>query len=120
MSIVQKIKRFYRYTTIYGFNRTLIKSFGHLRLNIPIWLYFAFPRYLRTGKKVGIIGCGHHSFSSISYFIISNSNAKLLWAYDTNINSSKSLSKNFGIKFKNTECIKTFIQSFLNLIISKN
>jgi len=119
MSIVQKIKRFYRYTTIYGFNRTLIKSFGHLRLNIPIWLYFAFPRYLRTGKKVGIIGCGHHSFSSISYFIISNSNAKLLWAYDTNINSSKSLSKNFGIKYWELKQIKD-LETNLVYIVSNH
>lgn len=103
INIFRKIARFFRYVGIYGINRTAIKAFGHLRLNYPIWLYFAFPRYFRSGQKIGIIGCGHHSYSSIAYFLTSFSNAKLLWAYDINPNMAKSLSSNFGIKYRELE-----------------
>lgn len=107
MKKYRQIARFLRYIRIYGLNRTLIKSLGHLRLKLPMWVYFSFPRYFRYDKKVGLIGCGHHSFSSISYFLISNTNAKLLWAYDIDLKAAKSLSYNFGIKYWELDKIKT-------------
>lgn len=119
MSIYKKIARFYRYVTIYGLNHTIIKACGHLRLNIPIWPYFSFPRYFRGGKKIGIVGCGHHSYSSIAYFLTSYTNAKLLWAYDINLDAAKSLAYNFGIKYSELDKIEK-INTELVYIVSNH
>ena len=101
--MIKNIYRFLRYCKIYGFNRTLIKSLGHLRISAPFWIYFSFPKYLRKGKKVGLIGCGHHAYSSLAYYITNQTNYKILWAYDIDEKASSSLCKNYGIKYNDLQ-----------------
>jgi predicted dehydrogenase len=94
---MDKIKRIFRYITIYSFTRTLVKIFGRLRYDFPFWIFLYFPRYIRNGKTIGFIGCGHHSFSSLAFFLATKTNFKIIWAFDININAVKSFSKTYNV-----------------------
>ena len=94
---IDKFYKVVRYFKIYGLQRTLIKVFGRKRINFGLWYFFAFPNYIRTGKKVGIIGCGHHAFSSIAFFLTKYTNCKIIWAFDTDIKAAKSFSSFYKV-----------------------
>ena len=96
-----KIKKVLRYIKIYGISRTLTKIVGRLRLNIPFHILLSFPNYNKKGKTVGIIGCGHQSYSSLAYYLTRLTNYKFIWAYDIDENAVRSLSVAYGIKNKN-------------------
>jgi predicted dehydrogenase len=92
------MKRVFRYIKLYGFQRTLTKVFGRLRPNLPLWLILNFPKYFKNGKKVAIIGCGHHAYSSIAFYLSTNTNAKIIGVYDIDKGAASSLAKAYGTK----------------------
>ena len=73
----KKLLKVCRFIFIYGIARTLVKILGRTRLKIRLWLFLKFPFYHSSGKTVGIIGCGHHAFSSIAYFLTKSTNSKI-------------------------------------------
>lgn len=93
-----KIKKVFRYISIYGISRTLTKIVGRMRLNIPFWIFLSFPNYLKNGKTIGFIGCGHQTYSSLAFFLTTSTNFKIIWAYDINKNALDSMTKAYGIK----------------------
>tara|TARA_B110000858_G_C17806797_1_gene478486 strand:+ start:1833 stop:2924 length:1092 start_codon:yes stop_codon:yes gene_type:complete len=92
------IKKFFRYVGIYGINRTVIKSLGRLKSRFPIWPFFIFKLPNLHKKKIGIIGCGQFSYSSITYYLIKSNKAKIIWCCDLNIKAAESMAKSYGIK----------------------
>jgi len=92
----KQIHKVLRYILIYGFYRTLTKVVGRIRPKLKIWIILQFPWYSRKGKKVGLIGCGQHAFSSIAYYLTTSSNAKICFALDTDKNASYSLAYAFN------------------------
>ena len=104
--MISKLFKVFRFIKIYGFNRTLIKILGRSEKVIPISFYLKFPFLMRKGKKIGLIGCGHHTFSSLAYFISKYSNAKIIWAYDINTEAQNKLIKQYAIpQLKNFKSI---------------
>jgi predicted dehydrogenase len=87
-----------RYIFIYGFGRTIVKALGRARPKFRVWLFLNFPRYLRNGKTVGIIGCGQHSFSSIAFFLSTSTQSKIQFALDTNKEASASFALAYNTK----------------------
>ena len=69
MNIKLKIKKVYRYISIYGIFRTLVKVFGRMRLKIPVWIFLSFPNYIKNGKTVGFIVCGHQKYASLAFYL---------------------------------------------------
>ena len=112
------IKKVLRFISIYGISRTLIKVIGRKRPNIPFWILFSFPNYLKNGKTIGFIGCGHQTYSSLAYFITTLTNFKIIWTYDINKNAQK---KNTGFILKNAENIMELLntQNYHNSQIKK-
>lgn len=90
------VKKILRYISIYGVFRTLAKVMGRLRPRFKLWLLLKFPRYSRKGKRIGLIGCGHHAFSSIAYYLTTASNSKLVFALDVEKSASSSLTVAYG------------------------
>ena len=88
---IQSVKKVFRYIKIYGLFRTLIKVIGRLRPKIKFWILLKFPFYSSKGKSVGIVGCGHHAFSSIAYYLCSKTNSKISFALDIDTSASSSL-----------------------------
>jgi len=87
----QKPYKVLRFLKIYGFFRTLSKIIGRLRPKFKFWLILKFPFYSSKGKKVGIVGCGHHAFSSIAYYLSTSTNCKIAFAMDVDKKASSSL-----------------------------
>ena len=91
-----KFKKIIRYFRIYGFTRTISKVLGRTRWRIPLWLILSYPNYLKNGKKIGIIGCGHHAFSSIAFYISSSTRNKISWVGDINEAASSSMAFSYN------------------------
>jgi len=103
--MISNLKKIIRFICIYGFSRTLTKALGRLRPRFKLWLILKFPLYSMQGKCVGLIGCGHHAFSSISYFLTTSTNCHIAFVSDINLEASETLayaynSVNIGSSFK--------------------
>ena len=85
------IKKVVRFVKIYGIFRTLTKVIGRVRPRFKFWLILKFPLYSTSGKKVGLVGCGHHAFSSIAYYLSTSTNAKIVFSLDIDPKASSSL-----------------------------
>ena len=72
----QDLYKVLRFVRIYGVFRTLSKVVGRLRPRLKFWVILKFPFYSSNGKKVGLVGCGHHAFSSIAYYLTTSTNCK--------------------------------------------
>lgn len=88
----QDLYKVLRFVRIYGVFRTLSKVVGRLRPRLKFWAILKFPFYSTNGKKVGLVGCGHHAFSSIAYYLTTSTNCKIVFAMDTDKEASSSLS----------------------------
>jgi len=86
-----KVSKVTRFVKIYGVYRTLSKIIGRLRPKFKFWLILKFPFYSSKGKNIGIVGCGHHAFSSIAYYLSTSTNCKIVFALDTDKKASSSL-----------------------------
>ena len=106
MKLISKnnLKKIFRFIKIYGLTRTIAKVFGRARIHFPFWILLSFPNYFKKGKKVGLIGCGHHAFSSIAYFLASSTNSNLVWVGDINEDASSSLAYCYGSKSVGNQC----------------
>lgn len=93
------MKRVLRYIKLYGFQRTFVKVLGRLRLNLPLWIILFFPNFNRIGKKVVIIGCGHHAYSSVAFYLSKYTKSDIIGVYDTNKHAAESLAKAYNSKF---------------------
>jgi predicted dehydrogenase len=113
------IKKVIRFIGIYGVVRTLVKVAGRLRLMLPLWrlLYLLHP--VRSGVRVGIIGCGQFSYSAIAYFLSTSTNSKLLWCVDIDLNAAKSMAAAFGMKQYAEDCT-SFLQDTDLVYIASN
>lgn len=91
MDIVIKV---FRFISIYGFPRTIIKVAGRTRV---LWLRFFFKStYLHRKKDMSLIGCGQFGFSTISFFIQKAFGNRFRNCYDINTDMSLSCSKFWG------------------------
>ncbi len=71
MNRIVKMKKFLKYTYMYGLSRTLIKVKGRYHMER---VYESLPSLSEksTKKMVGILGCGNHAFTDIAYFLRKN------------------------------------------------
>lgn len=71
------IRKFWRFTGIYGIGRTLFKSMGRLRIALPLYS-------LRSSHRdIGVIGCGQFAFSTIAYFLWRSYGNRIASCFDT-------------------------------------
>lgn len=95
---LEAVKKFVRYLTIYGVSRSFIKVLGRTRPNVPLWPMLKFPFYNRNGKTVGIVGAGHHAYSSLAYYLTSCSDARISFVIDIDHRASATLAYAYGSK----------------------
>ena len=92
-----KLKKFFRFKSIYGFDRALIKSLGRLRLNFNL-SFLVLPTSIFKKRRVAIIGCGQFAFTTIAYFVNKYSPYKIFIVYDLNKTNAETLAKFYGCK----------------------
>ena len=84
-------KKVIRFIKIYSFMRVMAKISGRYRPKLKLWLLYKAPFFRTNGKRVAIIGCGHHAYSSIAYFLTRYSNSTVFFVSDKNVEAARSL-----------------------------
>lgn len=106
-----------RYSSIYGFRRTIIKIAGRLRLPI---IKFIFPELLLQRKKnISLVGCGQFGFSTISFFLLKQKGNRFLDCFDVDLKKSQSTAGFYGYNcrtsasdlLENPDCRYVYIAS---------
>ena len=95
MTLNNNIKKVIRFYTIYGFWRTFIKILGRSKYHLPIHIFFKNP-FKKNTKTIGFIGCGHHSYSSLAFFLTRYTNFSFLWSHDINKDNQLKFNKTYG------------------------
>jgi len=98
-----KLRKFYRFYTIYGFSRSYVKAAGRLRLvgKLP---KLPFSYKINEKKNIAIIGAGQFAFANISHFLKCKLGNVIYGVFDINQENSKSLSNYYKAKaFENHE-----------------
>ena len=96
--MLNNVKKFFRYISVYGFSKSFVKAIGRKRVYFPFWVFSFFNLSAQKKLSVGLIGCGQFCFSTIAYYLTFSSHGKVEWCMDKNIDAAKSLAKSFGIK----------------------
>ena len=120
MEVNNGLRKVIRYIFIYGLFRTLTKVFGRVRPRFKFWLILKFPFYSTSGKKVGLIGCGHHAFTSIAYYLSTSTNAKIVFSLDLNPKASSSLAYAYNALDIGATCQKSDTNNVDIVYISSN
>ncbi|WP_373495712.1 Gfo/Idh/MocA family protein [Aquiflexum sp.] len=108
---MNKIKKVYRYFTIYGIARTLNKVVGRNRS-----LTFLGPFYFGKSPSIGLIGCGQFQFSTIAYFLSRSFTNRFSFCFDIDYFNSKSLAKYYSIPIVLKDIEDCFNVSDLKLV----
>lgn len=77
--------------------RVIAKIAGRYRPNLKLWLLFKAPLFRTNGKRVAIIGCGHHAYSSIAYFLTRYSASTVFYVADKNVEAARSLAYAYAL-----------------------
>lgn len=90
------LNKFYRYATLYGIDRTMIKVAGRSR---KVFLrYYYFKLLIPKKKDVSLIGCGQFGFSTISFFLLKCIGNRFLECFDINSKNEETTSLFWGFK----------------------
>jgi predicted dehydrogenase len=101
------IKKVYRFWSIYGFSRTIIKVAGRAR-NKHLRVFFPRLFFRRRSKGfISLIGCGQFGFSTISYFLYKNKNSAFLECYDIKDVNMLTTSNFWGYKANDVDSLIT-------------
>lgn len=80
-------KKIFRFVTIYGVHRTMIKIAGRKRK------YYLFkPLYIKKKQFIGLVGCGQFQFSTIAYYLSKSITNRFLFCFDKNKGQATTLS----------------------------
>ncbi len=81
------LKKVWHFIGLYGWQRTLFKVVGKLRVGKLSWI----GRPVRIGEQnIGVIGCGQFAFASIGYFLLANRGRCIASCFDVDKQASNS------------------------------
>ena len=95
----RSIRKVWRYIFIFGIARTLIKVIARSKIKIRLEKIFRLNPMRRSGKRIFFIGCGHHAFSTLAFFVFAHTKSKLVGVYDPNFNASNFLGFCYGARY---------------------
>ena len=89
-----KAKKVFKYVSIYGISRTLVKVKGHYHMTKEYSKSIKNYEKLDS-KSIGIIGCGNHAFTDIAYFLKKNRGDIIGATMDIDMNKAISLANEY-------------------------
>ncbi|HHT9158227.1 MAG TPA: Gfo/Idh/MocA family protein [Candidatus Brocadiaceae bacterium] len=110
-----KIKKVLRYMRLFGVNRTLIKIYGqyHMKKKYECLPALKIPR---SGRNVGIIGCGNFAFTNIAYYLNKNYGKVIHAAADINIHAAASLYEKYDLNYYTDDANKLINDPAIDLL----
>lgn len=90
---LRSLQKVWRFVTLYGFRRTLIKTAGRMRFPMSlVW------RKAKTAD-VALLGCGQFGMTAIGYFVTQRFGRRILNCFDINHSAAMSCQKTLGIGY---------------------
>ena len=110
-----KIRKAARYVRLYGLRRTMIKVRGQYHAKRE-FAQLPAERTQRTGRHVGIIGCGNFAFSHIAYYLRKNYGAVIRGVMDPNIHKAASMFEEFDADYYTTDARRIIDDPAIDLV----
>ncbi len=92
---VGQLRKFLRYTAIYGYSRAFFKAAGRLRGGA---IFFLRPRKKFHNPDIGVIGNGQFAFSTLGYAIVNNFGNRFVDCFDISKDNQRTFAEFFSIK----------------------
>lgn len=93
-NITDQLKKFFRYSSIYGMGRAFYKAAGRLRGGA---IFFVKPRKKFQRRDIGVIGNGQFAFSTLGYAIINRFGNRFVDCFDISRENQLSFARFFSI-----------------------
>ncbi|HKR66328.1 MAG TPA: Gfo/Idh/MocA family oxidoreductase [Thermoanaerobaculia bacterium] len=110
-----KLRKAARYVRLYGVRRTLIKVKGQYHSNRTFATLPA-ERTERTGRHVGILGCGNFAYSHIAYYLRKNYGAVIRGVMDPSIDKAASLFEEFDADYYTADAQRIIDDPSIDLV----
>jgi predicted dehydrogenase len=94
-----KVKKVFRYLSMYGPKRTYMKILGQRHMRCQ---YEKLPQQLggrKADQTVGVIGCGNYSFTTIAYFLTKGFGRVIASCMDTDLTRAASYARKYRVPF---------------------
>ena len=95
--ISDNLKKIWRFYTIYGLLRTIIKVSGRLRFNFPVSLFLSPLKYFSSEKDIVMVGAGQFAYATIGFFIVKGYGNRFKACYDVDSKNLTSFSKAYSV-----------------------
>jgi len=92
---LKAIKKFIRFSLIYGVSRSIVKAAGRIRKNFPNFLFIPSNK---IKKDIALVGAGQFAFSTICFFIRKKLGNVFLVCYDREYKNALTLAKFYNFK----------------------
>jgi predicted dehydrogenase len=110
-----KLRKAARYVRLYGVRRTLIKVKGQYHANRTFEKLPA-ERTERTGRHVGILGCGNFAYSHIAYYLRKNYGSVIRGVMDPSIHKAASLFEEYDADYYTTDAKRILDDPTIDLV----
>lgn len=113
--LVFKLRKAARYIRLYGVRRTLVKVRGQYHAKQTFETLPA-ERTTRTGRHVGILGCGNFAYSHIAYYLRKNFGSVIRGVMDPSIHKAASLFEAFDADYYTTDAARIIADPSIDLV----
>src|SRR5215212_6209317 len=110
-----KVRKAARYVRLYGIRRTLIKIKGQYHGN-KTFATLPAERTDRSGRHVGIIGCGNFAYAQIGYYLRKNYGPVVRGVMDPSIHKAASLFEEYDADYYTTEAKRIIDDPAIDLV----
>jgi predicted dehydrogenase len=110
-----KIRKAARYVRLYGFRRTLIKVKGQYH-GKKTFATLPAERSERTGRHVGILGCGNFAYSHIAYYLRKNYGSVIRGVMDPRLEKAASFFEEFDVDYYTTDASRIIADPAIDLV----
>jgi predicted dehydrogenase len=109
------VRKAARYVRLYGPRRTLIKIKGQYHVK-RVFARLPEERLGRSGRHVGILGCGNFAFSHIAYYLRKDHGAVIRGVMDPSIQKAASLFEEFDADYYTTDAERVLNDPAIDLV----
>lgn len=111
-----RVKKGLRYVRLYGPKRTLAKVHGQYHMKKRFDELPPIPAPTRSGKHVGLIGCGNFAYSTLAYYVTRNHGAVIRGAMDKDIHRAASLFESYKLDYYTDDPNRIFSDPEIDLV----
>jgi predicted dehydrogenase len=114
-SLFFRLRKVVRYVRLYGLGRTIVKVKGQY-FGKKTFASLPPERSERTGRHVGIIGCGNFAFAQIAYYLRANYGAVIRGVMDPSIQKAAAFFEEYDVDYYTTDAKRIIEDPAIDLV----